>query len=101
MLKNFRTYQLSLSFYHCCEATRLPGFLRNQLLRASSSISLNLAEGSAKPAGKDRLRFYRIALGSLRECQAVLDLNPRLNALRVIADQLGGCLYRLCYHWPP
>ena len=97
MLKNFRTYQLSLSFYHCCEQTRLPAFLRNQLLRASSSISLNLAEGSAKPIGKDRLRFYLIALGSLRECQAVLDLNPQLENVKRSADQLGGCLYRLCY----
>ena len=101
MLKNFRTYQQSLSFYHYCEQTRLPGFLKNQLLRASSSISLNLAEGSAKPMGKDRLRFYRIALGSLRECQAICDLNPQLGGLQAMADQLGGCLYRLCYHLPP
>ena len=97
MLKNFRTYQLSIKFYGLCEQTQIPAFLRNQLLRAASSISLNLAEGSAKPIGKDRLRFYRIALGSLRECQAVLDLNPRLNNLKVMADHLGGSLYRLCY----
>ena len=100
MLKNFRTYQLSIEFYRRCEKTRLPAFLRNQLLRAASSISLNLAEGSAKPMGKDRLRYYRIAFGSLRECQAVLDLNPSLSNLRVMADQLGGGLYRLCYPFP-
>ena len=97
MLKNFRTYQQSLSFYRYCEQTRLPWFLKNQLLRASSSISLNLAEGSAKPVGKDRLRFYRIALGSLRECQAICDLNPQLGGLRLVADLLGGSLYRLCH----
>ena len=97
MLKNFRTYQLSIKFYGLCEHTQLPAFLKSQLLRAASSISLNLAEGSAKPVGKDRLRFYRIAFGSLRECQAVLDLNPRLSSLKVVADQLGGGLYRLCY----
>jgi four helix bundle protein len=97
MLKNFRAYQLSVGFYQSCQKTRLPGFLKNQLLRASSSISLNLAEGSAKPVGKDRLRFYLIAFGSLRECQAVLDLNPQLNGLCAEASRLGGCLYRLCH----
>ena len=97
MLKNFRSYQLSIQFYGQCEQAKLPGFLRSQMLRAASSISLNLAEGSSRPIGADRTRFYRIALGSLRECQAVLDLNPRLSGLRVMADQLGGALYRLCH----
>jgi len=97
MLKNFRTYQLAVSFYQSCQPIRLPAFLKTQLLRASSSIALNLAEGSSRPVGKDRLRFYRIALGSLRECQAVLDLNPQLCGLKKSADQLGGSLYRLCY----
>jgi hypothetical protein len=52
MLKNFRTYQLSINFYQLCRQTSLPAFLKNQLLRASSSISLNLAEGSSRPVGK-------------------------------------------------
>ena len=101
MLKNFRTYQLSLGFYQSCQQTRLPGFLKNQLLRAASSISLNLAEASAKPMGADRTRFYRIAFGSLRECQAVLDLNPQLSWLKIDASRLGGSLYRLCYPLRP
>ena len=99
-LKSFRTYQLSVEFYRRCEGARLPYFLRNQLLRAASSIALNLAEGSTRPMGRDRTRFYRISLGSLRECQAVLDLNHGLSALRPTADQLGACLYRLCYPSP-
>ena len=97
MLKTFRTYQQSLHFYQSCQGVRLPAFLKNQLLRASSSISLNLAEGSSRPMGRDRMRFYLIAFGSLRECQAVLDLNPQLACLRAEAFRLGGGLYRLCH----
>jgi four helix bundle protein len=96
MLENFRTYKLAVEFHKSCSSVRLPGYLKNQLLRASSSIALNLAEGSAKPTQKDKLKFYFIALGSLRECQAVLDLNPKSNSeLVTCADQLGACLYRL------
>ena len=97
-LKDFRSYQLSVEFYRRCERVRLPGFLRNQLLRAASSISLNLSEGNSRPMGRDRTRYYRTALGSLRECQAVLDLNAEAGSLLSgIADELGGSLYRLCY----
>ena len=42
---------------------------KDQLDRASESILLNIAEGSGKLQGsKDRRRFYRIALGSAKEC---------------------------------
>ncbi len=46
-MKNFKTYQLSVSLYKACTALRLPSHLKNQLLRASSSIPLNLADGGA------------------------------------------------------
>ncbi len=98
MLSNFRTYQLAVQFHRSCQEIRLPGYLKDQLLRASSSIALNLSEGSAKPARKDQLKFYFIALGSLRECQAALDLAPSAPAKLVkLADQLGGGVYRLCH----
>ena len=100
-LRRFRTYQLSVEFYRRCQQARMPSFLRTQLLRAASSVSLNLAEGSTRPrGGKDRARFYLIALGSLRESQAALDLNPQAGGLRELADQLGASLYRLCYPSP-
>jgi four helix bundle protein len=99
-LKRFRTYQLSIEFYRRCEQAKMPFFLKNQLLRAASSICLNLAEGSTRPrGGKDRARYYLIALGSLRESQAALDLNPQLVSLHSVADRLGASVYRLCY--PP
>ena len=97
-LKNFRTFGLSVEFHRGCVRRKLPGYLKNQLLRASSSISLNIAEGSSKPTVKDQLKFYHIALGSLRECQAALALCPVFDAELVgLADQLGACLFRLCY----
>ena len=95
-LSRFRSYQLSLTFHRRCRDYAFPGYLKNQLLRASSSVSLNLAEGCSKP-GKDRLRFYHIAMGSLRESQAALELAPRdYPELKKLADELGASLFRLC-----
>ena len=48
--------------------------LADQLNRASTSITLNLAEGCGKSTAKDRQRFFRIAKGSLYEAAAILDL---------------------------
>ena len=66
-----------------------------QFHRASLSIVLNLAEGSAKPTAKDRRKFYRIGLGSLREVQAILDIIGHIQLIKE-ADKLGAFLYKLC-----
>jgi len=59
-------------------------------------VALNLAEGSAKPTAKDQARFYSIALGSLRECQAVLELaGLESSAIAKAADRLGAHLFCL------
>ena len=85
-----------VEFYHTVSLLKLPRHLKDQLSRAASSISLNLAEGSGRSTNKDQLRFYHIALGSLRECQAVLDLVDRDETeIRTRADILGAHLYRL------
>ncbi|MEK6579660.1 MAG: four helix bundle protein [Bdellovibrionota bacterium] len=63
-LKTFRTYQLAVEFHLACKGLRLPGYLKDQILRASSSVALNVAEGSAKPTAPDQRRYYAIALGS-------------------------------------
>jgi four helix bundle protein len=47
---------------------------RDQLERASMSIVLNIAEGSGRKSSADRSRFFTIAMGSLLECGALLDL---------------------------
>lgn len=41
--------------------------LADQLYRAKSKISTNIAEGYGKSSGKDQARFYEYALGSCRE----------------------------------
>ncbi len=71
MLKNFRSYQLAVKFYKLCEKLKAPKHLQDQLLRASSSIALNLAEGGERVTDADRRRFYRMAMGSIRECQTI------------------------------
>jgi len=50
------------------------GEVKDQLDRASTSISLNIAEGNGKYAPKDRCRFFDIAHGSALECAAGLDI---------------------------
>ncbi|MCC7441039.1 MAG: four helix bundle protein [Bdellovibrionales bacterium] len=70
--------------------------VRDQLECAALSIVLNLAEGSAKPTERDRMKFYFTALGSLREVQAILEIYDH-DAQSAQADQLGASLYRLCH----
>ena len=69
----FRIYDLAISFYRACKAVQLPGFLKTQLMRASSSVALNLSEGNGRTSIAERRQFFSIAMGSLRECQAVVD----------------------------
>ncbi len=95
MLKNFRSYQLAVELYRGCKRQPLPSYLKDQLLRASSSVALNLSEGSARGSRKDRQRFYTIAFASLREVQALIDLEESLESLREPTDILGAHLYRI------
>ncbi|MDR3606742.1 MAG: four helix bundle protein [Oligoflexia bacterium] len=95
MLKNFRIYQLAVQLHRDCKRKPLPSYLKDQLLRASSSVALNLSEGSARSSRKDRKRFYVIAFASLREVQAIIDLEENLETLRTRADALGAHLFKL------
>jgi four helix bundle protein len=47
---------------------------RDQWLRASQSIPLNIAEGNGKTAEPDRRRYFEIARGSVLECAAIQDV---------------------------
>jgi four helix bundle protein len=96
MLNKFRAYQDALKFYDRCEKLFGAIHLRNQLLRASSSIVLNLAEGSCQPTQPNRARYYRMALGSLRESQALLAMMKAQPDLVSMGDSLGAQVYKLC-----
>ena len=52
---------------------------RDQLIRASQSIPLNIAEGNAKRDGADRRRYFETARGSAAESAAILDLLMAMN----------------------
>ncbi len=47
---------------------------RDQWLRASQSIPLNIAEGNGKTSEPDRRRYFEIARGSALECAAIQDV---------------------------
>ena len=48
--------------------------LKDQIIRAASSIMLNIAEGSGRFTKPDKRNFYIIARGSVFECVAILDI---------------------------
>ncbi|MGE5550362.1 MAG: four helix bundle protein [Bacteroidota bacterium] len=54
---------------------------KDQLLRASQAIPLNIAEGNGKATEGDRRRFFEIARGSALECGAVQDVLEVCGAL--------------------
>ena len=94
-MQKFKTYRLAINFYRNSRKLNLREPLKNQFHRASLSVLLNLAEGSAKPTEKDRRKFYRISLGSLREVQVILDIISHQQLIKE-ADILGAYLYKLC-----
>ena len=53
--------------------------LSNQLKRASLSVALNIAEGSANESDKEFNRFLSISLGSVYEVMCGIEIAVRLN----------------------
>ncbi len=73
-------------------------YLNDQLQRAGSSITLNIAEGAGEFSPNEKIRFYRMAKRSATECASILDIcrhlqlvNPQLYSkgrellLRIVA----------------
>jgi len=58
--------------YRLCEELHGHRNAKDQLLRASQAIALNIAEGNGKATGGDRHRYFDIARGSALECGARL-----------------------------
>lgn len=79
-------YRVAVDFaawaYTVCQALKgLDRPTRDQLVRASQSIALNIAEGCGKVSAADRGRFLQIAGGSARECGAILDILGRCEVI--------------------
>ena len=76
--------------------------LGSQIIRSVFSIILNIAEGSGKTSDKELNRYIEIALGSVNETLAALDVfkengfitenefNQGYKMLYSISNQLGG-----------
>lgn len=95
-MTTFRTLELAIQFNQKVEQVKIKGHLRDQLLRACTSIALNLSEGNAKQSVKEKKRYYQTAYASLKECQTIFRLIGSTNSeLEKFADHLGASLYRL------
>ena len=78
-------------------------FARDQWLRASQSIPLNIAEGNGKSSVSDRRRYFEIARGSVLECAAIQDVLVVGKALdesesqgrKLVLDRMAIMLSRL------
>ena len=93
---NFRTLNHAKDFYKMTSKLKIERHLKNQLDRASSSVALNLAEGSGRASLKEKRHFYSIAMGSFRECQSILFLVDNNDPiLQDKSDCLGAHLYKL------
>ena len=68
-MKTFIALERAKEFYREVKVIKLPYYMKDQLLRASSSVALNLSEGNAKYSLKEKNRFYSIAYASLKECK--------------------------------
>ncbi len=62
---------------------------RDQLLRASQSIPLNIAEGNGKGTNADRRRFFEIARGSALECASIQDCLEACEVLTADRNEQG------------
>lgn len=58
--------------------------ITNQLRRAASSISANIAEGFGRQTVNDKIHFYTMAYGSLLEVKNFLYLSSRLDYVAAV-----------------
>jgi four helix bundle protein len=67
--------------YGYCETLKGHRNAKDQLLRASQAIPLNIAEGNGKATHGDRRRYFEIARGSTLECGAAQDVRQACGAM--------------------
>jgi four helix bundle protein len=67
--------------------------ITNQIRRAASSISANIAEGFGRRARKDKKHFYIMAYGSLLETKNFIYLSTKL---KYLSDDRSETLLQQC-----
>ena len=69
-----KAFHVNQKVYHFLrENKNIAAYAKNQLGRASLSIMLNIAEGSAKFTSRDRKNFFVTARGSVFECSSLIN----------------------------
>jgi len=84
-------------------STSLNRTVKDQLIRASFSIMLNIAEGSGRYSKKDKRNFFVISRGSVFECAAIFDYlkeigeikEEQFNSFYTDLDELSRMLWAL------
>ena len=76
-----KAQSLTVAVYHCFAETN-EYFLKDQICRASLSISNNIAEGFSRNSNKDFARFLSIAMGSCNEVKSMLYLSSKLDFIK-------------------
>jgi len=74
------------------EAPKGHSDLLDQLSRAASSVSLNIAEAAGRATPVDAARVYALARGSAMECAAVLDALAVLKGVKGERREAGMAL---------
>jgi four helix bundle protein len=87
-------YQAAIEFVALADdvVEHLPrgrSYLADQLQRSSTSIVLNVAEGSGEFSRNEKARFYRIAKRSATESAAILDVCRRLKLIHEASYDSG------------
>jgi four helix bundle protein len=105
--QKLEVYRKSRDFHLKCKSIMksisTERYVNDQLGRASYSVVLNIAEGSAKLTKPDRRNFFTISRASVFECVAILDilrteekLNEREYSFSLkMADEISRILFAM------
>lgn len=105
--QKLEVYRKSCDFHLKCKSllksTVADRYVKDQLGRASYSVVLNIAEGSAKQTKPDRKNFFTTSRGSVFECVAVLDILKKEEKISDsdysetlnLADQISRILFTM------
>lgn len=68
-----------------------------QFVRAIDSVSANVAEGFGRYHKKDKIKFYRYASGSLKEC---FDWNEKARTRNLLNQEVYNTIFTQLQHLP-